>query len=243
MTQRRAATSRLRRPPSFAEEARLHSEGYGLVAGLDEAGRGPLAGPVVAGVAVLPRQPEGPWVGAVRDSKQMTPAQRERLLPQLRESSLGLEVGIASAAEIDELGIVGATRLAMRRALRRLALEPDYLLLDAFPLPGVYTPQKAIIHGDSLCLSIAAASIVAKVTRDDIMRDFDSSYHGYGFARHKGYGTREHLKQLARLGPCPIHRYSFAPVRDHLAGDDALYPIRPMAATQRTGHHTTVHQR
>lgn len=200
--------------PSYEEEATLLAQGYSMVAGLDEVGRGPLAGPVVAGVAVLPPNLSGSWVGMVRDSKQMTPAQREHVLPYLRESALALEVGISSSQEIDDLGIVGATRLAMKRALDGLALTPQFLLLDAFPLPGVAIPQKPIVHGDALCLSIAAASVVAKVTRDRIMEEQDALFPSYGFARHKGYATREHLRNLRDHGPCPIHRRSFAPVRD-----------------------------
>lgn len=200
--------------PSYEEEASLLAQGYSMVAGLDEVGRGPLAGPVVAGVAVLPPNLSGPWVGMVRDSKQMTPTQREYVLPHLQESALALEVGMSSPQEIDDLGIVGATRLAMRRALDGLALTPQFLLLDAFPLPGVQIPQKPIVHGDALCLSIAAASVVAKVVRDRIMEEQDALFPSYGFARHKGYATREHLRNLRDHGPCPIHRRSFAPVRE-----------------------------
>ena len=200
--------------PSYQEEAALLSQGYSLVAGLDEAGRGPLAGPVVAGVAVLPPNLKGRWVRLVRDSKQLTPAQREYVLPYLQDASRALEVGMSSAQEVDDLGIVSATHLAMKRALNSLALMPQYLLLDAFPLPWVGIPQKAIVHGDALCLSIAAASIVAKVTRDRIMERHDDMYPSYGFARHKGYATREHLRNLRAHGPCQIHRYSFAPVRE-----------------------------
>ena len=189
-------------------------QGYSLIAGLDEAGRGPLAGPVVAGVAVLPPNLKGDWVKLVRDSKQLTPAQREYVLPYLQDASQALEVGMSSAQEVDDLGIVSATNLAMKRALNSLALMPQYLLLDAFPLPGVGIPQKAIVHGDALCLSIAAASVLAKVTRDRIMEGHDDKYPSYGFARHKGYATREHLRNLRAHGPCPIHRYSFAPVRE-----------------------------
>ena len=199
--------------PTYQEEAFLLGQGYWLVAGMDEAGRGPLAGPVVAGVVILPPRPTGPWVETVRDSKQMTPGQRDRLLPHLRENALGIQTGASTPQEIDELGIVEATRLAMRRALDSLALLPQYLLLDAFPLPGVDIPQTPIVHGDTRCLSIAAASVVAKVTRDRIMEQQDVEYPGYGFARHKGYGTAEHVRSIQRLGPCPIHRYSFAPIR------------------------------
>ena len=204
----------MRIAPSYEEEATLLAQGYSMVAGLDEVGRGPLAGPVVAGVAVLPPNLNGSWVRLVRDSKQMTPAQREHVLPYLRESAMALEVGISLSQEIDDLGIVGATQLAMKRALDGLALTPQFLLLDAFPLPGVAIPQKPIVHGDALCLSIAAASVVAKVTRDRIMEEQDALFPSYGFARHKGYATREHLRNLRDHGPCPIHRHSFAPVRD-----------------------------
>ena len=200
--------------PTFREEAALLGQGYSLVAGLDEAGRGPLAGPVVAGVAILPPNPDWPWIGLIRDSKQMTPSQRERALGYLQDAAVALEAGISSPKEIDELGIVAATRLAMQRALNSLALLPQFLLLDAFPLPGVGIPQKPIVHGDSLCLSIAAASVVAKVTRDSIMEEQDALYPRYGFAKHKGYPTREHLDNLRDHGPCLIHRYSFAPVRE-----------------------------
>ena len=209
--------SRLPRP-TLIEEASLRGRGYALVAGLDEVGRGPLAGPVVAGVAVLPPGLSGDWVGMVRDSKQMTRRQRERVLPRLRDTALALETGTSSNQEVDELGIVAATRLAMRRALDSLPLMPQFLLLDAFPLPGVEIPQKAIVHGDALCLSIAAASIVAKVTRDRIMEEQDSLYPLYGFAQHKGYGTPQHLKALAAIGPCPLHRLSFSPVSRWKAG-------------------------
>jgi len=202
-----------RRLPTYREEAALLSRGYSLVAGLDEAGRGPLAGPVLAGVAILPPNPRGEWTKLVRDSKQMTPAQRENAYQHLQEACVALEVGICGPEEIDALGIVPATRLAMKRALDSLALLPQYLLLDAITLPRVPVAQKSIIRGDASCLSIAAASIVAKVTRDRIMRDADLAYPGYGFASHKGYGTREHLDNIERLGPCPIHRFSFAPIK------------------------------
>lgn len=199
--------------PTYTVEASLLAQGYSLLAGLDEVGRGPLAGPVMAGVAILPPNPRGRWVSLVRDSKQMTPAQRQYLLPYLEDAALALEVGASSPQEIDRLGIVAATRLAMHRALASLTLQPGFLLLDAFPLPGVTMPQRAIIRGDASCLSIAAASIVAKVTRDSLMRDQDAPYPGYGFAKHKGYGTPEHLRNLSRLGPCPIHRHTFAPIK------------------------------
>ena len=183
------------------------------MAGIDEVGRGPLAGPVVAGVVILPPHPRGVWLDGIRDSKVMTAAQRERSYEAILGNAWAAATGEASAAEIDEIGIVPATSLAMRRALDGLALIPQYLLIDAFPLPDVDIPQKAIVKGDALSLSIAAASIVAKVTRDRIMAEFDRQYPEYGFASHKGYGSAEHLRRIEALGPCPIHRYSFAPIR------------------------------
>ena len=180
---------------------------------MDEAGRGPLAGPVVAGVVVLPPDPDGEWVPLVRDSKRMTRLRREEVFACLDEEALGVAAGVSSHGEIDEYGIVSATRRAVRRAIGSLALRPQFLLLDAFPIPGVDIPQKPIVRGDASCLSIAAASIVAKVTRDRLMEEQNALYPGYGFARHKGYATREHLRLLNERGPSPIHRRSFSPIR------------------------------
>lgn len=206
-----------RQGPSLTHERRLRAQGIWPVAGLDEAGRGSIAGPVTAGCVVLPPDvrdcPEAP----IRDSKRLTPAQRERALRHIESIALAVGVGHCSAGEIDEFGIVTATRVAMRRALESLSLEPSYLLLDAFPLPGVATPQLAIVRGDATCMSIAAASIVAKVVRDRHMAEQDERLPGYGFARHKGYGTAEHIRSLERLGPSPIHRRTFAPLKLTLA--------------------------
>ena len=213
-TPNRKRKTRGRRPrPNNNEETALLGQGYSLVAGLDEAGRGPVAGPVVAGVIILPRSLTGRWVKDIRDSKVMTRTQRDSVYSHLEEEALGFQSGASSALEIDELGIVTATRLAMTRALNSLALMPQFLLLDAFPLPGVDIPQSAIIKGDATCLSIAAASVVAKVTRDRMMVDMDAQFPGYGFAKHKGYGTGEHMRRLEELGPCPIHRFSFEPIK------------------------------
>lgn len=207
--------------PSRAEEDSLIGQGYSLIAGLDEAGRGPLAGPVVASAAVLPETLTGRWVSLVRDSKQMTASQRQYVFGHLEESALAIGVGAAGPGEIDAVGIVEATRRAMARALAGMPLQPQFLLIDALPLPSVHIPQKPIVHGDALCLSIAAASIVAKVTRDRLMDREDAVYPAYGFRRHKGYGTKEHLRNLRLLGPCPIHRRTFSPVREMLdAGRD-----------------------
>ena len=209
---------RRRRPrPNSREEEALRAQGYSLIAGLDEVGRGPLAGPVVAGVAMLPERMRGRWVGLVRDSKMMTESEREYVLPKLRAAALALATGVSSSQEIDDLGIVAATRLAMRRALDSLALLPQFLLLDAMTLPDVAIPQKAIVKGDAVCISISAASIAAKVARDEMMRREDEAHPGYGFARHKGYATAEHVGSIDRLGPCPIHRRTFAPVREMVA--------------------------
>ena len=211
MARRKRATSVVL--PTYHEEARLLGEGRSLVAGLDEVGRGPLAGPVVAGVAILPPHPKGDWVGLIRDSKQLSAAQREGALAELRQVAWALETGACSAGEIDRIGIVPATYLAMRRAIDSLALRPGFVIVDALTLPELDIPQKAIVRGDASCLSVAAASIVAKVTRDRMMETQDAAHPGYGFSRNKGYGTRRHLERLKALGPCPIHRYTFAPVR------------------------------
>ena len=189
------------------------SEGYEPVAGLDEAGRGSLAGPVVAAAVILPPSIRANWVRLINDSKRMSAHQREYVYSRLHEHALAISVGQSSSIEIDRINILEATRLAMKRALENLAVRPQFLLIDALTLPTIPINQKPIIHGDTISMSIAAASIVAKVTRDKIMRNNDDDYPGYGFAKHKGYGTREHLRNLTLLGPCTIHRFSFRPVR------------------------------
>ena len=199
--------------PSYEEEACLLKQGFYLIAGVDEAGRGPLAGPVVAGVAMLSPNPCGKWVSLVRDSKLMTPLRREEVFDYLSNNSLSVASGVASPNEIDRLGIVPATQLAVKRAIKSMILEPQFLLMDAFPIPSIQIPQKPIVHGDTLCFSIAAASIIAKVTRDRLMDEQDVLYPEYGFTKHKGYATKDHIRLLEKHGPCPIHRYSFAPIR------------------------------
>ena len=198
--------------PSFAEESDLISKGYLPVAGLDESGRGALAGPVVAAAVILPHDIKAGWIRKIDDSKRLTAKQREYVFDRLYEHSVAIAIGKSSSIEIDRINILEATRLAMERALDNLPINPKFLLLDALTLPMVPINQKPIIHGDSISLSIAAASIVSKVTRDKIMRDNDDEYPGYGFAKHKGYGTKEHLRNLTLLGPCPIHRFSFKPI-------------------------------
>ena len=202
--------------PTFIEEEMLRAHGYRLIAGIDEAGRGPLAGPVVAAALILPFEERPSWLSLVRDSKQLTHLRREAIFDCIIESGVAFGVGVVSHEVIDERGIAPATRLAMRYAVEQLSTRPDYLLIDYVRLPEVRIPQKSMVDGDSLCLSIAAASIVAKVSRDRLMVELDSQFPGYGLAQHKGYGTPEHLEALQRLGPCSIHRKTFEPVRRRL---------------------------
>jgi len=200
--------------PSFIEEELFEAQGYRLIAGIDEAGRGALAGPVVAAAVILPRDVNPLWLAEVRDSKQLTPARRELLFHHIHEIAISIGIGAAPHHLVDKKGIIMATRLAMKLAIDRLSPPPQSLLIDYMSLPEVRLPQKGITNGDDLCLSIACASIVAKVARDQLMVAFDRIYPGYRLAQHKGYGTREHFACLSRLGPCPIHRQSFRPVRD-----------------------------
>ena len=203
-----------RQHPDAAHEHRLRNLGFRCVAGIDEVGRGPLAGPVTAAAVVMPESIPEAWFGLIRDSKQMTPARRAFACGQIRRFARAVGVGSSTPFEIDSIGIVAATRLAMTRALDDLNEAPDHLLIDALSLPDIDLPQTPIIKGDSISISIAAASIVAKVTRDRLMTEsYETRHPGYGFARNKGYGTAEHMVALRKLGPCPIHRHSFAPVR------------------------------
>ena len=204
--------------PTYDEEERLHGLGHNVVAGVDEVGRGPLAGPVVAAAVVFPQHlPTAPWLSLVRDSKTLSSGQRERVLPHIQGMARGIGVGLVTVEDIDKVGIVAATRRAMALALDCLSPAPAYLLVDALSLSWRSVPCQAIVKGDATCLSIAAASIVAKVTRDRLMEAQEALCPGYGFARHKGYSTPAHREALRRLGPCPLHRRSFAPVRELLA--------------------------
>lgn len=200
--------------PTLAYEQALLDAGIQFVAGIDEAGRGALAGPVVAAAVVLPLAQANllDSLAGVRDSKQLSPRQRQAAAQCIRASAHGWAVGSASHREIDELGIVPATHKAMRRALDDLPRSPDYLLLDYELLREDERPQTALVRGDAHCLSIAAASILAKVERDRRMVELDQVYPGYGLAQHKGYATEDHRAALINLGPCPIHRRTFAPV-------------------------------
>lgn len=203
-----SAQREFRRVQALYREERRHAGPGRLAAGVDEVGRGPLAGPVVAAAVVLG---PGPPIRGLDDSKRLRPEVREALAQEIRARALAVAVAQASVEEIDRWNILGACRLAMRRAVLALAPAPDVLLVDGRePLPGPW-PQVLVVGGDATCASIAAASIIAKVTRDHLMVELDRVYPGYGFARHKGYATREHLAALERYGPCPAHRRSFLP--------------------------------
>ncbi|MBT4124885.1 MAG: ribonuclease HII [Chloroflexi bacterium] len=188
-----------------------------LIAGVDEVGRGTLAGPVVAGAAILPGPVPSEYAKIVNDSKKLSADQRQRSYTWLIDWCLSYGVGACTADEIDAMGIVPATKLAMSRAIAELEPQPDHLIIDAVELSSVAIPQTAIIRADSRSQSVAAASIIAKVTRDKLMANvFDTEYPGYGFAAHKGYGTAFHMNALKELGASPIHRRSFKPVKDVL---------------------------
>jgi len=198
--------------PDTFFESQFWKSGLPHVAGLDEAGRGALAGPVAVGAVILPNDKAllSCTLTGVRDSKQMTPLERESLAPCIKEAALTWCVGFASADEIDSLGIVCATRLAALRALNGLSLSPQYLLTDfRLELPQLDISQTALVKGDALCLSIAAASVLAKTARDELMCELDSNYQGYGLGKHKGYGTQAHRSALMQLGFSPIHRKTF----------------------------------
>jgi ribonuclease HII len=213
--------------PTLEEEMALFEQGYCFVAGLDEAGRGCLAGPVVAAAVILPLAPapatpddsdNAPDImtrlAGVNDSKQLPEAMRERLYDVIMQHALAFGIGIGAVEVIDERNILQATKHAMRLALKQLSPSPQALLLDALLLPDIALPQRSIIKGDARCLSIAAASILAKVTRDRLMIQLHSQYPDYGFNQHKGYGTPAHLAALHQHGATPHHRRSFAPVRE-----------------------------
>jgi ribonuclease HII len=198
-------------PPSapYRYEAQAWRAGLARVAGLDEAGRGPLAGPVVAAAVILTPDRR---VKKLRDSKLLTPERREELFGQITLRAVAVGVGIVDHETIDRVNILEATRLAMAEALRGLGLEPDLVITDFVKLPGLICPQKNLVGGDRRCATVAAASIIAKVTRDRLMVEADKQFPEYGFARHKGYATADHLAALDRHGPCPLHRRTFAGV-------------------------------
>ena len=194
----------------FEEEAR--KQGCFFVAGVDEAGRGPLAGPVVAAAVILPHN--SPLPSGIDDSKKLSSVKRARLFKEIKDSShIRWAVGIVDSQKIDEINILQATYLAMRKAVVGLGSDVDFCLVDGLPIYGLPVEHKAIVKGDSRSYSIAAASIIAKETRDQMMVEYSEKYPQYGFEKHKGYGTKVHTEALYTHGPCPIHRFSFEPVR------------------------------
>lgn len=201
--------------PDWSLERQLYRQGLTAIAGVDEVGRGPLAGPVVAAAVILPADLTGqePWLAALDDSKRLSSRQREKALPLIEQNAVAVSLALESPAEIDGWGIGQAAIRAMLRAVEGLAVRPQHLLIDYVPLKESPYPFDALVKGDQRSYSIAAASIVAKVARDQIMLQAETRYPGYGFARHKGYPTAQHRARLQELGPCPLHRRSFAPVR------------------------------
>jgi ribonuclease HII len=190
----------------FLYEKEAAQKGYSAVCGIDEAGRGPLAGPVFAAAVILPAEVEIP---GLNDSKKLTAKKREALFPLIQEKAVSWSVAFATESEIDEINILQATYLAMRRACEGLSIPADYALVDGNRMPPLSVPGETIVKGDSLSASIAAASVLAKVSRDRLMLELDSLYPEYQFAKHKGYGTALHVELLRKYGPCPIHRRSF----------------------------------
>ncbi|HEV2620209.1 MAG TPA: ribonuclease HII, partial [Acidobacteriaceae bacterium] len=201
----------------------LRYRGLRSIAGVDEVGRGALFGPVVAAAVILPHRMNALSRAGLRDSKQLTREHREKLDRRIRKVALAIAVAEVDAETIDRVNIYQATRMAMLTAVHSLPLAPDHLLIDAMRLDHP-CPQTRLFYGDALSLSIAAASVIAKVHRDRLLRELDAQHPGYGLASHKGYGTPEHRRTLAALGPCPLHRRTFAPVRAVLAGDPIPEP-------------------
>ena len=197
---------------SLEIERKLILQGYRLIGGIDEVGRGCLAGPVAAGFVIFPPDVDDLLLSSVTDSKKLTARKRESLLKTIKSESICAEVGWASVAEIDDLGIAIATKLAMTRAMEKSLIQPDYLLVDAVKLDECPVPYEAIVKGDVISRTIAAASIIAKVTRDFHMSNLDMKYPGYSFKKNKGYGTRDHMIAIKSKGPTDIHRVSFEPV-------------------------------
>lgn len=191
--------------------------GYNLIGGVDEAGRGPLAGPVVAACVVIGRdfKIDHEDLALVADSKKLSAKKREKLFSIIKEKTLAVEIGVVDNLTIDKINILQASFLAMRRAIRGVKIAPDYIILDGkFKIPKLDKPQTAIISGDAKVFCVAAASIIAKVSRDYLMDEFAKKYPQYDFAKHKGYGTKLHFSKINEHGPCPIHRFSFAPIKE-----------------------------
>ncbi|MFN3705682.1 MAG: ribonuclease HII [Thermoflexales bacterium] len=208
----------MRTRPSLDAERAFWELGHQWVAGLDEAGRGAWAGPVFAAAVILPSHINSDFLRGLTDSKQLSPKQRERFAALVRQQAISWGIGQAEACEIDRIGIVAATKLAMWRAIAALSVQPEALIIDAIALPEIALPQRAFPFADSLSLSVAAASVLAKTARDFHMSLLDARWPGYGFSQHKGYGTPQHLQQLQVLGPSPQHRLSFKPLRALMGG-------------------------
>jgi len=200
-------------------ESRARRQGFRVIAGIDEAGRGPLAGPVVAAAVILP---EGNYLDGVDDSKKLAEAKRTLLFDVIMKQAVSVGVGISDSQTVDRINILQATLRAMEAAVAMLSPQPDCLLIDGIAKTALQLQQKTIKKGDSLSLSIAAASIIAKVTRDRIMEAYENEFPGYGFARHKGYGSASHMAAIAALGPTPIHRLTFRGVREYISCSEDL---------------------
>ena len=201
--------------PHLQKEIALLKQGYRFIAGLDEAGRGAWAGPVVAAAVILPAsQPELiDTLNGLNDSKKLTPQKRDEFFDIIQQTALAIAVGMGSPELVDDINVLQATRHAMQEALNKLCIAPDYLLIDHLKLPAVNFPQDAFPKADSISLTVSAASVIAKVTRDRLMVKLSQQYPGYGFERHKGYGTRLHREALQILGPCTVHRMSYRPIQ------------------------------
>jgi len=209
----RKERQRIRSLQKYEEEA--YKKGFKYIAGIDEVGRGPLAGPVVTAAVVLPRKT---YIAGVDDSKKLSPGKRKKLAAQIKELALTWAVAAINPPFLDDINILNATREAMCMAVAELNPRPDFMLIDALKLPDIHIEQQSLIKGDSLSFSIACASILAKVERDASMEALELIHPGYGFSKHKGYATREHIQALMVKGPCPIHRRSFEPVKTLLSG-------------------------
>ena len=197
---------------SLEIERKLNSQGFGLIGGVDEVGRGCLAGPVAAGFVIFPSDIDDQILSQITDSKKLTAIKRKELLRTIQSEALSAQVGWASVEEIDSMGIAPATKLAMQRAIEESLIRPDYLLIDAVKLDDIPVPQRSIIKGDQISRTIAAASIVAKVIRDEYMSDVALKYPGYDFEKNKGYGTKDHMIAIKSFGPTDLHRVSFEPI-------------------------------
>ena len=209
----RTQRERKRHEAMYVYERAAAAAGYTLVAGVDEAGRGPLAGPVAVAAVILPQEAHLP---RINDSKKLSAAVREELFTQIVAIAISYHVALIDAETIDRMNILQATRMGMYEAIAALTPAPDEVLVDAVELPKLSMPSQSIIKGDAKSVSIAAASILAKVTRDHLMEQYDTEYPHYGFAKHKGYGTQEHIDAIRKYGVCPIHRKSFEPIRSML---------------------------